>query len=385
MSAQQSKHEGCCKCKAHPCRCQPCGSQSSGGGTTTTPPWKATPQGSYLLIRYDPADTGVRPVPSGDVWWLSPDIWITGGDSLGNPIAGQSCIVNARIWNLGAVSAMPTSVQFSYIEPGLAIPITVPQPINAVPAYVLVPGGAYVEVGVPWTPPAAIGNVHTCLIVTCSCAVTGDVPAAPGNAVVDRHTGQHNVTLIGTQLALPFKFELTIRNLSPETAPIEVGARAMWMAADHPAHHLEAFEPGAMAGAVAMLGQAATRTQYRLLSRRASMLLEESRVVHIETLAQADLLKVVQASVGKPGRPLRAGQIVPPAGRVSGDMADIVPIVQPVALKSLEQATVHAEIAPPAHNDGFSDFVVHLFQMTRGSVDGGYSIVFRFGRKADRI
>jgi hypothetical protein len=41
------------------------------------------------LIRYDPADLGARPVPASDIWWESPDIWITGGDAFGNPIGGQ--------------------------------------------------------------------------------------------------------------------------------------------------------------------------------------------------------------------------------------------------------------------------------------------------------
>ena len=92
----------CCGSATRHCCCKSGGGPSGGGapsGGGGTPPWTPQPQGSYLLIQYDAADTGVRPVPSGDVWWLSPDIWVTGGDGLGNPIAGQPCQVNARIWN----------------------------------------------------------------------------------------------------------------------------------------------------------------------------------------------------------------------------------------------------------------------------------------------
>ena len=306
----------CCGSAPAKCCCKPGGPGTGGGGGGVTPPWTPQPQGSYLLIQYDLADTGVRPIPSGDVWWLSPDIWVTGGDSLGNPIGGQPCQVHARIWNLGNASAVPTAVSFFYIEPGLAIPVTIPQPINNVPAYTMVSSGSYADVSVPWTPPQVVGNVHTCLIVTCSCATTGDIPMVPGNAIADRHTGQRNVTLIGTPVREGFKFELVMRNLLPTAASVRLGARAMWLTEPRRLGHFAQFDPLALTSAVRMIDRPNTTTRQYLLGRRAALLVDHAKAIPSTLVPHDDVRGVVQVTSVRRGRALRAGTVIPVRSRV---------------------------------------------------------------------
>jgi hypothetical protein len=379
MRKLRVKKSCCCVPSPQRCCCKQGGTGPSGGGGTTSPPWTPQPQGSYLLIQYDAADTGVRPIPSGDVWWLSPDVWVTGGDGLGNPVAGRPCMVNARVWNLGTMSAIPTSVEFFYIEPGLAIPLTIPQPINAVPAYALVPGGEYVDVGVPWTPPPTVGNVHTCLIVTCSCVTTGDVPTVPGNAIADRHTGQRNVTLVGTPIDPVFKFELAMRNLLPNAASVGLGARAMWLTPPRVLMHFEQFDPLALTGAIRMIDRPNTTPQQYLLGRRAAMLLDHGKAMKSTAVAQADVAAIVQVTSVRRDRTLHTGEVIPPRARVDGTTDAITRIGNPIDLKSLQQATVHCEITVPVTPDNHEYFVVHIFQLTRDTVDGGYTIAFKVG------
>jgi hypothetical protein len=341
--------------------------------------------GSFLVIRYDSADIGVRPIPSGDVWWVSPDIWIEGGDGFGNPVSGQACTVNARIWNLGGLQAMPTSVLFSFIEPGLAIPVTTPKPIGPGPVYALVPAGGYQVVSVPWVPPKVAGKVHTCLIVTCSCPMTNDAPSAPGNAVADRHTGQRNVTIIGDGATQMLNFSLTMTNLLPNEAEVALGARALWLTPRVAMQQLHLFDPLAAAGATRTLARPNTQLRYQLLGQRAGMLLDHAEAFEVSALSKSGVDKVVEVKHVAPGHRLRDGAVVPPRGRTDGSTSAITALGEPIKLKALQQARVDWEVALPERGRAQKYFVLHLFQMTQGAVDGGYTIVQQFaGHDAER-
>jgi hypothetical protein len=302
---------------------------------------------------------------------------VTGGDALGNPISGQPCQVNARIWNLGTASAIPTAVGFFYIEPGLAIPVTVPQPINVAPAYTMVPGGSYVEVSVPWTPPQVVGNVHTCLIATCSCATTGDAPTVPGNAIADRHTGQLNVTLIGAPMHSGLKFELAMRNLLPTDASVRLGARAMWLTAPRRLMRFAQFDPLALTSAVRMIDRRNAATRQYLLGRRAAMLVDDANAMESTVVAPANVPSIVQMTSVRRGRRLQTGTVIPVRSRVDGTTDAITRIGAPVDLNPLQQATVHCEVTVPATRTHHDYFVLHLFQLTQDRVDGGYSLGFK--------
>jgi hypothetical protein len=217
-----------CKCRDHPtyetCSCRP-GLKGERNGDSPAP-WKPTPVGTWLLIRYDHADYGVRPIPNSvDSWWESPDIWITGGDSDGNPIVGKRATLHARIWNLGELHALPVAVTFAIIEPSLGIPASAPETIGTVGAHV--PAKGFREVTIDWNVPVINGNVHACILVTCASPLNGDVPSMPGNPVTNRQTGQHNITIIGAP-SEQVDFHLSLVNLRPWTAEVEVSAHAAW-------------------------------------------------------------------------------------------------------------------------------------------------------------
>src|ERR1019366_7370951 len=65
-----------------------------------------------------------------DVFWESPDIWLTGGDAFGNPIGGKPATVFVRVWNLGLIQAAPVQGAVSYITPSLGVPPSAPFPIG---------------------------------------------------------------------------------------------------------------------------------------------------------------------------------------------------------------------------------------------------------------
>src|SRR5579859_7142212 len=137
----------------------PGGGSPGGGGP---PPIPMPNVSTWLLIRYDSADMGARPVPASDVWWESPDIWLTGGDQFGNPIGGQPATVFARVWNLGTLPAAPVYVDFFFIAPSLGILPSAPEQIGKKSACVLVPPLSAVVVAcpTPWIPPVTQGNLH---------------------------------------------------------------------------------------------------------------------------------------------------------------------------------------------------------------------------------
>ena len=255
--------------------------------------------------------------------------------------------------------------------------MTMPQPINVVPAYTLVPGGSYADVSVPWTPPQVVGNVHTCLIVTCSCATTGDVPTVPGNAIADRHTGQRNVTLIGTPVQAGFKFELAMRNLLPTAASVRLGARAIWLTSPRRLGHFAQFDPLALTGAVRMIDRPNATTRQFQLGRRAAMLIDHAKAMRSTVVAQDDVPAVVQVTSVRRGRTLQAGTVIPVRSRVDGTTDAITRIGDPVDLKPLQQATVHCEVTIPGTRTHHEYFVVHIFQLTQDRVDGGYSLAFK--------
>src|ERR1035438_3770174 len=98
------------------------GGGGKGGGGGAGGGKGPAPVGTWLLIRFDQADAGARPIPSTDVFWESPDIWLTGGDAFGNPIGGKPATVVVRGWNLGLIQAAPVQAAVSYITPSLGGP-----------------------------------------------------------------------------------------------------------------------------------------------------------------------------------------------------------------------------------------------------------------------
>jgi hypothetical protein len=349
-----------------------------GGEGTTLRGWEPQPLGTWLVIRYDVSDMGARPLPSGDVFWTSPDIWITGGDRHGNPIGGQPAVVHARIWNFGGLDACPVIVDFSYIEPGLGLPVN--KPIGKIGA--IVPAANYTEVAVPWTPPKVEGNVHTCIIVTCSCdVICNDVPKSPGNVVADRHTGQRNMTIIGTPVK-KIDFRLGLTNLRPRTAMVQLGARALWSNA-RDLLVIGVTDLPSVRTAVQAIDRPHSQVEYRLLSRRAAMVSRRMLDGHFSLLSEGTVSELVRVNSIDRGHIYNTGAVIPPRDRIDATYSSVAVVGRGEELKSLQHASVHFEIAIPQGNKHHEWLVLHLAQITEGAIEGGYTVVLHTGKDND--
>ncbi len=116
-------------------------------------------------------DNDIGQIPSGNPWWLSPDIWIRHADDGGtqhmNPQAGQRNYIYARIWNRGTTTIGDIDVDFYFANPGLGL--TWPNDWTLLPVKQHIPSiapGSYAVVSIPWDVPNITG--HFCLFVRIS-------------------------------------------------------------------------------------------------------------------------------------------------------------------------------------------------------------------------
>lgn len=134
-----------------------------------------------------------------------------------------------------------------------------------------------------WTPPTYPTDLHACLLVTCSAPGQNDVPTAPANPVLDRHVGQHNLTVLAGSEE-PMALQLNLVNLEGRAASIEIAAAAAWLS-ELPKRGKAALLPhfGAHA-AVQVAAQARSLEQVRLWARRAALVDVEARKAKREIL-----------------------------------------------------------------------------------------------------
>jgi hypothetical protein len=174
----------------------------------------------WLLIRDQPADIGVRPLPLSEVFWASPDIWVDSSDPLGNPVAGEANRVHARVENLGMADAVPVRVDFFWADPSLGLG---PANMNHIGSeWVEVKRGEVKDVAcsTPWVP-VIVNLGHECLLVNCSNYVLDPI-IYPFQPTLDRHVGQRNMhvgeasagetitlsTVINNPFAIPIAMEI---------------------------------------------------------------------------------------------------------------------------------------------------------------------------------
>lgn len=352
------------------------GSPTGGSSTAGSLPWPLPKVSTWLLIRYDTADLGARPVPAGDLWWDSPDIWLTGGDAFGNPIGGQPANVFARVWNLGTLVAVPVFVDFFFIAPSLGILPSAPKRIGNKSACVLVPPLSAVVVAcpTPWIPPVTEGNLHSCLLATCSAPITGDVPSVPFNPVADRHTGQHNYTVLEANAGKKISFTLNLANLEPLVTKVELRAAASWQRHAKPSAHGFAAKPSA-AGPINAILSSAKSSEHRLWAQRAALILERSDQSY-DALPTDEVRQALRLTAVTPGDVKRSAAIVAPANRFGMVGSSFTTLGDAIELKAQQQATATFSITVPQQAPQ-PWFIVHLAQVGGGAVVGGYTIAIR--------
>lgn len=168
----------------------------------------------WLLIRYRDIDIGLRPIPSGEAFWLSPDVYVESSDPSGNGVAGEPNWVHARIFNLGAAPAAPTSVEFFWGNPSIGLGGEHMHFIGRAEGLVI-PSQRMVAVRcpTPWIPEFVNGG-HECLMVNVHNHILDPI-IVPFNARLDRHVGQRNITVVELAAGGAFKFMLDVNNLLP--------------------------------------------------------------------------------------------------------------------------------------------------------------------------
>jgi hypothetical protein len=311
------------------------------------------PQGVWLVIRYDAADAGSRPIPEGDVFWASPDIWISGGDALGNAIAGQPTGVHARVWNLGNFPATPTRVDFSFVDPTLGITWDAPALIGS--EWISVPALSAVEVECPdkWVP-AETGSTHACLLVTCSTSPL-DPATAPNNPKADRHTGQRNVTIVQPEAGQPLQFEFLLAPVLGHVTTLQVAASATEL---DRRGTLEWPGPGSLVRILERLARIVPEGEPETLTMRALVLAREQ--------AEQNGLALEPRQVGEL---LGMKEVAHPEGHP--ELVDLG-----ARFQTRERRPQRLELgfeAPQLR----TDLVLHLWQLEGGEVTGGYSILVK--------
>jgi hypothetical protein len=380
MSAADSK-DCRCGCCGPGCRCQgPTGGGPGADGGTTgqggglPPGWRPVPQGTWLLIRYDTADVGARPVPNGEVFWESPDIQVIGGDAFGNPTAGKPVGLEARVWNQGDLDAAPVRVDFFFIAPSLGITTGAPQLIGTAWTTLLAGHSRVVTCPTQWTPPEYPTNLHACVIVTCSAPAQHDAPTAPANPALDRHVGQRNLTVLEGKPGTADALQLGVTNLAARRAPLGIVVAAEWLA-DKRLPEGPSLMPSL--GALATT-QAATRAQdlseSRLWAKRAALLDVQARAAP------------GREAIAKPGEIVRveslrrSESVVSPTAislpRALSPHVGFLSLRREVDLEPGQTATAKLALQLPAQPQG-AWLAIHLAQSQDGQLTGGYTVRIR--------
>ncbi|MCO6453133.1 MAG: VWA domain-containing protein [Caldilineales bacterium] len=147
-----------------------------------------------VFVRDNDRDNGL--VPSGEPWWLSPDLWVRNNDDGGavhqNPIGGQRNYIYARVWNRGSttVQNIDVNLYFAQTSLGLVWPDDWNELSPSRTIASLAPGQSAV-VSIPWDTPNLAG--HFCLFVRIN--APGD-PLRVNNVEWENNLAMHNLHIL---------------------------------------------------------------------------------------------------------------------------------------------------------------------------------------------
>lgn len=372
---------------------------------------RATP---WLLIRYTLADLGLRPIPAGDAFWVSPDIWVESSDPFGNAVAGEENFVHARVFNLGKTTSAPTRVDFYWADPSLGLGPGNFNLIGTEWVEVFEHTAKYVRCNTPWIP-LFLNNGHECLMVHCSNPIL-DPLMQPFQPRLDRHVGQRNITVLKGKAGDKVKFAISLNNLFPITTRTLVTARIEHLAftagkltrmafpqvvdyviahgklqTNTPAEMMRRFNPNTaeFRMAIKMAQVAANRAPaeeaFENITTRAAY---ASSAACINSTFD-DHACVVGHQGGRKfiGDLLSAMDKLSPAAQLVDASRDLV--LHELTLANSEQRRLVIELGLPGDTRRNEFVVVHLTQKTEGLILGGYTIVAHVGgpltRDANRM
>lgn len=322
------------------------------------------PVGVWLVIRYDEADSGARPIPNGEVYWTSPDIWITGGDALGNAIAGKPTSVHARIWNFGTFAAVPVRVDFHVVAPSIGIPWNAPKLIGTAWVNVQPLATAVADCPTPWVP-ADTGLSHACLIATCSSPLM-DPADQPGNPRTDRKTGQRNVTVVQAAAGARMEFEFEFARTLGTQGFVDLAAM---MTFGDATNNRIATDTASLTRTLRHLIATSNTPNAPTVARRALALhLNQAEPTRVRRLAAKELECLIDV------KPHAKGARNPRLQMVDPDLGDaILAVSSNLVVEPLTPTKLAVNIQVP---EGHGTVNLHLFQIEDGNVTGGHTIIF---------
>lgn len=206
----------------------------------------------WLLIRYRELDLGLRPIPAGDTFYLSPDISVESSDPLGNAVAGEKNFVRARLFNLGKADAVPTRVDFFWGNPNIGLG---PEHMNLIGTeWVEIPAHSARDIrcNASWVPVLVNGG-HECLIVNCTAPIL-DPLSHPFQPILDRHVGQRNITVVAGVAGQTLSFAVDFANFFPFRVNTVINARVHHLTVPESVH--EHYSPRQVLDALALFGAA---------------------------------------------------------------------------------------------------------------------------------
>jgi hypothetical protein len=174
-----------------------------------------------LICRTFVGDTGGRPLDPSDIFYESPDIWVTAPDGSDIPVAGVVNKVHVHVWNLGLAPAYGVRVEVYWCNPAVGVNLASATAIG-VAAPITLNGGEHKILTFDWTPDF-VNDGHECLVAQVYDPVSDNL-VAPFNPVLDRHVAQHNVNLVRMAVGRRYDLHFYVANLSgqPEESELSV-------------------------------------------------------------------------------------------------------------------------------------------------------------------
>lgn len=341
--------------------------------TRTFTPWLVVPFTSLNpTVPGQTPDLGARPVVA-EAFWASPYIAVESSLGLGPmAVAGEENFVHVRVFNLGKATSRPTQVDFAWADPSLGLGPGTFHPIGT--EWVEVRHGQSVDVrcATPWVPTLLNGG-HECLMVNTSnpFIAVGSTPLPgpfdpithPFAPWLDRHVGQRNITVVELAAAKTTSLHLTLSNVLPFAAAMEVVATLATF-------ELRAPLPAGLEGMDLMTALAsAARAPAELRADDVRWVRESP------PRAKAELGDVVGQLPVKPLRRAATGIV----GHEPGAAAPQGQLLAEATLKAGEQRRLTVEVAAPDAGK-LAVGVVNVEQRWEGVTLGGYTVLTTAGQ-----
>lgn len=177
----------------------------------------------FLLIRSAAGDIGSRPLPSGTVFWHSPDVWVRSSHGINQPVADEPNQMFCRVSNRGSMDAGWVHIRYWWANPSLAITEASANLVGTADTYLPAGQSRVVECPTPWVP-VIENDGHECILAEAWCPSL-DPLLAPLDPVIDRHAGQKNLHVMQVAGGEQLKFTVEVANIAPTTQPVLIHAR----------------------------------------------------------------------------------------------------------------------------------------------------------------